>query len=88
MLGWMSDHAQRSRRGSGDGMYANGERMQHGKPDSTEEGTPQPEAREGQEGLDWVAERLVVPGKPGNAGGGKRPQFKGMSKEARARRLV
>ena len=36
----------------------------------------QPEAREGQAGSWWVAERLVVPGKPGNAGGGKEPQFK------------
>ena len=36
----------------------------------------QPEAREGQTGRDGVAERLVVPGKPGNAGGGKEPWFK------------
>ena len=36
----------------------------------------QPDAREGQAGLTRVAERLVVPMKPGNAGGGKGPQFK------------
>jgi hypothetical protein len=36
----------------------------------------QPEAREGQAGRDGVAERPVVPGKPGNAGGGKGPWFK------------
>ena len=36
----------------------------------------QPDAREGQAGRCRVAERLVVPGKPGNAGGGKGPQFK------------
>ena len=36
----------------------------------------QPEAREGQAGLFGVAERLVLPLKPGNAGGGKGPQFK------------
>jgi hypothetical protein len=36
----------------------------------------QPEAREGQDGRPGVAERFVVPRKPGNAGGGKGPQFK------------
>ena len=36
----------------------------------------QPEAREGQAGRPGVAERLAVPLKPGNAGGGKGPQFK------------
>ena len=36
----------------------------------------QPDAREGQAGRFGVTERLVVPGKPGNAGGGKGPQFK------------
>ena len=33
-------------------------------------------AREGQAGRPGVAERPVVPLKPGNAGGGKGPQFK------------
>ena len=36
----------------------------------------QPDAREGQAGRLGVAERPVVPKKPGNAGGGKGPQFK------------
>ena len=36
----------------------------------------QPEAREGQAGRFGVAERFAVPLKPGNAGGGKGPQFK------------
>ena len=36
----------------------------------------QPEAREGQAGPTGVAERLVVPLKPGNSGGGKGPPFK------------
>lgn len=35
----------------------------------------QPDAREGQAGPPGVAERFVVPLKPGNAGGGKGPQF-------------
>lgn len=36
----------------------------------------QPAAREGQAGRLGVAERPVVPMSPGNAGGGKGPQFK------------
>jgi hypothetical protein len=36
----------------------------------------QPEAREGQAGRLGVAERFVVPLKPGNSGGGKGPRFK------------
>ena len=36
----------------------------------------QPDAREGQAGRPGVAERFVVPVRPGNAGGGKGPQFK------------
>src|SRR5947199_9929953 len=36
----------------------------------------QPEAREGQTGPPGVAERSVLPRKPGNAGGGKGPEFK------------
>ena len=36
----------------------------------------QPDAREGQAGRAGVAERLIVPLKPGNVGGGKGPQFK------------
>jgi len=35
----------------------------------------QPDAREGQAGPGRVAERPVVPTKPGNAGGGKGPWF-------------
>ena len=36
----------------------------------------QPDAREGRAGRLGVAERPVIPTKPGNAGGGKGPQFK------------
>jgi hypothetical protein len=35
-----------------------------------------PEAREGRSGRHGVTERLVVPRKPGNAGGGKGPWFR------------
>jgi hypothetical protein len=50
--------------------------MQHGKPRDVVR-DDQPDAREGQAGrCGVVAERFVVPMKPGNAGGGKEPQFK------------
>src|SRR5271166_208000 len=52
-----------------------GKRAQHGKPLGVA-GDGQPDAREGQAGRPGVAERPVVPSKPGNAGGGKEPQFK------------
>jgi len=50
---------------------------------------PQPDAREGQAGPTGVADRLVVPLKPVNAGGGKEPEFKtDVRKSMRARRLA
>src|SRR5260221_14140741 len=52
-----------------------GKRTQHGKP-HCEIRDEQPGAREGQAGRAGVAERFVVPLKPGNSGGGKGPQFK------------
>src|SRR6202040_275351 len=52
-----------------------GKRRQHGKPQRVIR-DDQPDAREGRSGRAGVAERLVVPMKPGNAGGGKGPQFK------------
>src|SRR6059036_408960 len=52
-----------------------GKRTKHGKPQGVVS-DDQPEAREGQAGRSGVAERFVVPRKPGNAGGGKGPQFK------------
>ena len=52
-----------------------GKCAQHGKPLGVA-GDGQPDAREGQAGRPGVAERPVVLSKPGNAGGGKGPQFK------------
>ena len=52
-----------------------GKRPQHGKPQGVVR-DDQPDAREGQAGRPGVAERFGVPRKPGNAGGGKGPQFK------------
>ena len=63
-------------RGSSDSMYTRGKRMQHGKPDSVVGRDDQPETGDSQIGRYGVAERPVVPGKPGNAGGGKGPWFK------------
>src|SRR6266481_6590678 len=48
---------------------------QHGKPQG-EVSDDQPNAREGQVGRHGVAERFVLPLRPGNSGGGKGPQFK------------
>src|ERR1700691_2199284 len=50
--------------------------MQHGKACTVDGTNVQPAAREGQAGRHRVAERPVVPRKPGNAGGGKGPWFK------------
>jgi hypothetical protein len=44
-------------------------------------------AREGQVRRGRVTERLVVPWKPGNAGGGKRPQFKGNAGRSEEREI-
>jgi hypothetical protein len=47
-----------------------------GSPGQAEWRELQPATREGEAGLFGVAERPVVPSKPGNAGGGKGPWFK------------
>src|SRR6266566_7252436 len=52
-----------------------GKRTKHGKPQGVVS-DDQPEAREGQAGRPGVAERFVVPLKPGKSRGGKGPQFK------------
>src|SRR5450759_3925963 len=61
-----------------------GKRTKHGKPQSVVS-DDQPEAREGQAGSPGVAERFVLPLKPGNAGGGKGPQFKRRAMKSGAR---
>ena len=62
----MSDLTQRSHRGNGNGMSTHGRPLQHGKPRSAEARDLRPDAREGQAGSSGVADRLVVPRKPGN----------------------
>src|ERR1700726_1001555 len=68
------DYAQPLHRGSGGSMYT---RKAHATREAPmRDRDDQPDAREGQAGRAGVAERLAVPLKPGNAGGGKGPQFK------------
>ena len=64
-----------------------GRRAQHGKPHRVVGRGDQPEAGDGQRGRDGVAERPVVPRKPGNAGGGKGPQFKTGAERGEARAI-
>src|SRR6516225_6636244 len=68
------DYAQPLHRGTGGSMHTR-KGTQHGKPHCVIR-DDQPDARKGQAGRTGVAERPVVPMKPGNAGGGKGPQFK------------
>src|SRR5277367_2334031 len=56
-------------------MSTHGKLLQHGKP-HRRGAKPQPDSREGQVGPTGVADGFVVPGKPGNSGGGKGPEFK------------
>ena len=68
------DYAQPLHRGSGGSMYT---RKVHATREAPmRHRADQPDAREGQAGRAGVAERFAVPMKPGNAGGGKGPQFK------------
>jgi hypothetical protein len=70
-------------------MSTHGELLQHGKPRMAEARDFQPDAREGQAGPGGVADRPVVPRKPGNAGRGKGPGFKAsVPRGARAGRLA
>src|SRR5271154_272698 len=61
-----SDQGPAGHRGIDDGMSVNGDRTQHGKPHAVRVRDPQPDAREGQAGPLGVAERSVVPAKPGH----------------------
>src|SRR5438445_11415376 len=62
-------------RGNGDGMQAWETRRNTGSP-SGDQGIGQLATRERQAGPRGVAERLVVPRKPGNSERGKGPQLK------------
>ena len=74
MGSFLSDkYAHLLHRGSGGSMYT---RKAHATRETPTRIRDQPDAREGQAGRAGVAERFAVPLKPGNAGGGKGPQFK------------
>ena len=88
LLGNTSDGPSSSAGVCGDGMHAHGDEAQHGKPITVEERELQRDAREGQARPGRVAERLVVPSKPGNAGGGKEPRFKDNAARRRVRRVA
>ena len=47
----------------------------------------QPDAREGQAGPAEESERSIVPLKPGNAGGGKGPDFEGVLEVTESREI-
>jgi len=72
----LSEAPQQSHRGIGGGMSAQGNTTQHGKPQRWDRVNPNRNPARDQPGPYGVAERSVVPLKPGNAGGGKGPQFK------------
>jgi hypothetical protein len=65
----------RTCRGIGDGMQAKGTMRNTGSP-SGDRRMDQLADRERKAGLTGMTERLVVPTKPGNSGGGKGPQLK------------
>jgi hypothetical protein len=66
-----------------------GDPRQHGKSQSARGSGPRPDAREGQAGPAGMADGLVVPARPGHAGGGKGPEFKeGVRRGMRARRVA
>ena len=78
-LGEMSeDHAQSLHRGTGGSTYT---RKAHATREDPERGQVRDDRinrtpARGEAGRYRVAERVVVPLKPGNSGGGKGPQFK------------
>ena len=56
-------------------MCVRGIDRQHGKPPRWDDGVPNRTPARDRPGRRGVADRLVVPRKPGNAGGGKGPDF-------------
>lgn len=63
----------RFHRGIGDGMYTQDKRGNTGSPFAWFLRRDQPDFGDGQAGRVGVADRPVIPEKPGNAGGGKGP---------------
>lgn len=59
----------------GDSTWIQGNRSNTRSPQWRGGGNSRLATREGMAGLPWVADRFVVPLKPGNSGGGKGPEF-------------
>ena len=85
-LGKQSDGTQRFRRGKDDGMHAKGVRRNTGSPIGGG-GPPNRQPVRVRSGRSGVAERFVVPEKPGNAGGGKGPWFRGNAGRGESREI-
>jgi len=79
-----TDEGRSARRGSGHSTYAR-EDWQHGRPVG-QAGHPANDTAEGR--ARQASEGLIVPLKPGNAGGGKEPWFGVRSNEPRRGRLA
>src|SRR5262245_56904521 len=79
-----TDEGRSARRGSGHSTYASAH-WQHGRPVGVA-GQPAKGAAEGR--ARQASEGLVVPSKPGNAGGGKGPWFGVRPNEPRRGRLA
>ena len=86
LLGKRATGTQRFHRGSDDGTYTTRTGATRETP-SRGRAKDQPEACEGQAGRGGESDGLVIPRKPGNAGGGKEPSFKSMWKVVREGRL-
>jgi hypothetical protein len=70
-------------------MSTQGKLLQHGKPQRWRRVTANRTPARDRPGRIGVADRPVVPWKPGNAGGGKGPEFKtGVRRGTRAGRLA
>jgi hypothetical protein len=81
-------NAVRVHRGIGDGMLARGVLQQHGRSHpARRQQAEQPAAREGRAGLDGKSERPILPKRPGNAGGGKGPWFKGNARRSKGQEI-
>ena len=72
---YRANEAHQTCRGNGDGKHAKLTSSNTGSPRGDRR-SDQPAARESQAGPFGVTERLVVPRKPSNVGGGKGPQLK------------
>lgn len=74
-----------TRRGNGEDTYAQNARATRETHAGVEVAAPQ---RSESERPAWESEGLIVPWKPGNAGGGKEPCFWDASEEGEKRRLA